>query len=97
MKNNAAKLSNSNTGAFAIPLKLEEAVIENGSTVDTTETEKRMLLFRLSDAASRIRDEANLIRRTAFTDSSARLLRILGEAVEEQRGALADFAGGAEK
>ena len=54
----------------------------------TTETEKRMLLFRLSDAANRIREEGDLIRRTGFADQASRLMRILGEAVEEQHVAL---------
>jgi hypothetical protein len=103
VKNNSTKFatldSNSaaGVGAFAIALKLDETVIETESVTDTSELEKRMLLFRLSDAAARIRDEANLIRRTAFTDASGRLLRILGETVEEQRAALDSSNGGAGK
>ena len=90
MKNNPTKFSNSKDAAFAVPLSLNETMTESApaAKADMTETDKRMLLFRLSDAASRIRDESNLIRRTGFTDSSSRLLRILAETVEEQRLAL---------
>lgn len=54
----------------------------------SNETDRRMLLFRLSEAGTRIRDEAELIRRTGFTDQASRLLKILSEAVEEQHVAL---------
>ncbi len=49
------------------------------------EADRLQLLVRLSDAAARIREETELIQRTSFADPAGRLLRILGEAVEEQR------------
>ncbi len=69
----------------AVPLAASEKLKTH---VDVSETDRRMLLFRLSNAALRIRDEADLIRRTGFTDQASRLLRILGEAVEEQHAAM---------
>lgn len=77
--------------AFAVPLtSFVEPRIEVSDDVrgESSETEKRMLLFRLSNASARIREETDLIRRTGFTDQASRLLRILGEAVEEQQVAL---------
>ena len=61
----------------------------------SSETEQRMLLFRLSDAAMRIREESDLIHRAGFTDPASRLLRLLGEAVEEQHAALSGKSGSA--
>lgn len=78
---------------MAVPLAPKEETQPTKST--PSETEQRMLLFRLSDAAIRIRDEADLIRRTGFTDQASRLLRILGEAVEEQHSALSGKTGSA--
>ena len=71
---------------MAAPLASNEETVP--AKAASSETEQRMLLFRLSDAAMRIREEADLIRRTGFTDQASRLLRILGEAVEEQHSAL---------
>ena len=65
-----------NIGAFAVPLTAPSA---------KTETDRRMLLVRLSDAAEKIRKETELIQRTSFNDPAGRLLRILGETIEEQR------------
>jgi hypothetical protein len=76
------------TATVAIPLTSNEIPQTFEATPASTETEKRMLLFRLSDAAQRIREESELIRRTGFSDPAGRLLRILGEAVEEQSVAL---------
>jgi hypothetical protein len=75
----------------AAPLTANEQKMPSSFVVsreDTTALEKRMLLFRLSEAGTRIREEADLIRRTGFTDHGSRLLRILAEAVEEQHLAL---------
>lgn len=84
MKNTSDKVQILSTPAFAVPLATDSSV----SVAATSETDKRMLLIRLSDAAARIREEATLIRRAGFTDPASRLLRILGETVEEQRLAL---------
>ena len=81
--NDKSKLQTKPT--VAVPLAISEKL---KSGVEASETDRRMLLFRLSNAALRIRDEADLIRRTGFTDQASRLLRILGEAVEEQHAAL---------
>ncbi|MDZ4081938.1 MAG: hypothetical protein U1E10_03300 [Bdellovibrionales bacterium] len=43
------------------------------------------LLARLTEASAFIRSEAEQIKTIGLTDRSVRLLRILGEAVEEQR------------
>ena len=93
MKNSSIKVQTNSTPAFAVPLS---APVETQSVPLSSETDKRMLLIRLSDAASRIREEATLIRRLGFTDSSSRLLRILGETIEEQRLAL-EAKGGTSK
>ncbi len=83
-------MKNRSEVAVAVPLNADHTMPDSFVVTPAakTETEKRMLLFRLSDAAMRIREEADLIRRTGFTDQSSRLLRILGEAVEEQHAAL---------
>lgn len=84
-------MKNRSEVALAVPLNTGEHAMPDSFVVSEeakTETEKRMLLFRLSDAAMRIREEADLIRRTGFTDQASRLMRILGEAVEEQHAAL---------
>lgn len=72
---------------FNMPASFEPS---EASAEMKTETEKRMLLFRLSEAGMRIREEADLIRRTGFTNPASRLLRILGETVEEQHVALGE-------
>ncbi len=84
-------MKNRSEVTLAVPLNTGEHAMPDSFVVSEeakTETEKRMLLFRLSDAAMRIREEADLIRRTGFTDQASRLMRILGEAVEEQHAAL---------
>ena len=74
----------------AVPLVSESnsTVTEPQST--SSDIEMRMLLIRLSDAAARIRDEKALIQQIGYQDQTSRLLRILGEAVEEQKSALGD-------
>lgn len=98
MKDNTVKLSISSNGpAFAAPLadaSPDSSLPHDAKSSSMKEVDQRMLLFRLSDAASRIRGESDLIRRTGFTDASSRLLRILGETIEEQRLALAGSASG---
>ncbi|CAN5547575.1 hypothetical protein BH10BDE1_BH10BDE1_31970 [soil metagenome] len=94
MKNTArtqdksSKANNTNAGAFAVPLAVPLAVHlapPKSTAQAATETERRMLLVRLSDAADKIRKETELIQRTSFGDPTGRLLRILAETVEEQR------------
>lgn len=69
--------------------RIEEAKASMPSSfVENDETSRKMLLIRLSEAAGRIREEAELIRNSNFSDSTARLMRILGEVVEEQKQAL---------
>lgn len=98
MKNNSTETSSSTaaetqSAAIAVPLATDTTTTK----ASTNETERRMLLFRLSDAGSRIREESNLIQRTGFSDASARLLRILGETIEEQRLAIASTLRGESK
>ena len=84
-------MKNSSEVTVAAPLNTSEHTMPDSFIVSKeakSETEKRMLLFRLSDAAIRIREEAELIRRNGFADQSSRLMRILGEAVDEQHAAL---------
>ena len=81
-KQTSEKQNSSVTAAFAVPLS---AVNRQGET----EISRHMLLIRLSEAASRIREEAEQIRGVGFTETSARLYRILAETTEEQRCALA--------
>lgn len=78
------------TQSIAAPLKNDRQMPDSfvTSRAETSETEKRMLLIRLSEASGRIRKESDLIRRTGFTEPSGRLLRILAETVEEQLIAL---------
>lgn len=98
MKNTArtqdksSKANNTNAGAFAVPLAVSLAVPQSPAQV-ATETDRRMLLVRLSDAADKIRKETELIQRTSFSDPAGRLLRILAETVEEQRLSLGAVRG----
>ncbi len=90
MKNIPAKQNTSTaTAAFAVPLSTFEGETQAHRPSGGAEISRHMLLIRLSEAASRIREEAQLIRSVGFTDPSARLLRILGETNEEQQLALA--------
>lgn len=78
------------TPAFAAPLgAIENESVRLVNRQPETEISRHMLLIRLSEAASRIREEAEQIRGVGFTEPSSRLLRILAETAEEQRGALA--------
>ena len=87
-QNKNSQTNKSNAGAFAAPLAVAPAMaltMPQSPSQVATETDRRMLLVRLSDAADKIRKETELIQRTSFSDPAGRLLRILAETVEEQR------------
>jgi hypothetical protein len=89
----SSSVADSNAGGFAVPLAGVPMANSASSSLFAPkspaqlagETDRRMLLVRLSDAAEKIRKETELIQRTAFNDPAGRLLRILAESVEEQR------------
>lgn len=89
-KQNTSTSTSASTAAFAVPLSTFQGETTDVSAKAGSEISRHMLLIRLSEAASRIREEAQLIRSVGFTDPSARLLRILGETNEEQQLALAN-------
>lgn len=65
--------------AVAVPVtKLAEQAI-------SCENSQLELLSRLTEASVIIRSEAEQIKAIGVSDRSVRLLRILGEAIEEQR------------
>ena len=70
--------------AHAAPLAVPLAVPKTQNQL-AAETDRHLLLIRLSDAAEKIRKETELIQRTSFNDPAGRLLRILAETIEEQR------------
>lgn len=94
MKERSENMSqHSDRAVVAVPLAADQGSVPASfavSPADENEIGKRMLLIRLSDAAERIRQEGELIRRTGFTDGTSRLVRILAEAVDEQRLALGE-------
>ena len=95
MKNDSSKAAMQGTGVPALAVPLTETVASKALKPAASEIEMRMLVIRLSNAATRIREEASLIQRTGFSDQNSRLLRMLGETVEEQRLALETVGGDA--
>jgi hypothetical protein len=76
--------------AIAVPVTVKpmttltnEGVIE--SAAEASANAQLDLLARLTEASAFIRSEADQIKTIGLADRSVRLLRILGEAVEEQR------------
>lgn len=58
--------------------------VSQGVSSADSENAQLELLSRLTEASVIIRSEANQIKAIGVSDRSVRLLRILGEAVEEQ-------------
>lgn len=83
MKQNIVSQTNMPNSFLEIPP--EKLGSEKLTTEKSTAADQKMLVYRLTEAARRIREETELIRRSSFSDSGARLMRILGETVEEQR------------
>ena len=71
-----------------MPTTFVEVPTEKSETKVASPVDQKMLVYRLTEAARRIREETELIRRSSFSDTGARLMRILGETVEEQRQAI---------
>lgn len=82
MKNTLGKFHPSGA-AIAVPVTGNH--LRNDQSEEIVANAQLDLLARLTEASAFIRAEADQIRTIGITDRSVRLLRILGEAVEEQR------------
>jgi hypothetical protein len=90
MKNTQSKF-NAGGAAIAVPVTgMPPSAVSNDysgsvSAGEAAANAQLDLLARLTEASAFIRSEAEQIKTIGLTDRSVRLLRILGEAVEEQR------------
>lgn len=76
---------NVHSGGAAIAVPVSGNHLRNENAVEVSSNAQLDLLARLTEASAFIRSEAEQIKMIGLTDRSVRLLRILGEAVEEQR------------
>lgn len=80
----SAQFKNHSRGAaIAVPVAGNQFRTENHA--EATAEAQLDLLARLTEASAFIRSEAEQIKTIGLSDRSVRLLRILGEAIEEQR------------
>lgn len=86
MKNNLGRV-NTGAAAIAVPVTGSHLRGNNGEEVngEAAASAQLDLLARLTEASAFIRSEAEQIKMIGLSDRSVRLLRILGEAIEEQR------------
>lgn len=86
MKTTQSKFQ-SGGAAIAVPIAVPApgSHLRSENREDSAANAQLDLLARLTEASAFIRSEAEQIQNIGFTDRSVRLLRILGEAVEEQR------------
>jgi hypothetical protein len=90
MKNTQSKF-HAGGAAIAVPVTgkplstLKNDFVSNESAIEASANAQLDLLARLTEASAFIRSEADQIKTIGLADRSVRLLRILGEAVEEQR------------
>jgi len=75
-------------GGAAIAVPVTGGHLRNENSEALAANVQLDLLARLTEASAFIRSEAEQIKAIGITDRSVRLLRILGEAVEEQRHGL---------
>ncbi len=79
------KNMNSMRSRFAQPAPVVAVPVANMGQPTSCENSQLELLSRLTEASVIIRSEAEQIKAIGVSDRSVRLLRILGEAIEEQR------------
>jgi hypothetical protein len=90
MKNSQSKF-HAGGAAIAVPVtgkplsNLNSDFASNEAAAEASANAQLDLLARLTEASAFIRSEADQIKTIGLADRSVRLLRILGEAVEEQR------------
>ncbi len=72
-------------GGAAIAVPVTGNHLRSDNSVENAANAQLDLLARLTEASAFIRSEAEQIKTIGLSDRSVRLLRILGEAIEEQR------------